>query len=133
MRIFFSILFNALILLIMASLLAYDEKYKTWIIVSPESFSEWAWKVYFIWWVILGLLNALVRPILKFFGLPFLIVTFWTFIFFINAIILWLFSSLIWALNIDWISYEIHWIINFIIAVAIFTFFNTLYNIFIKK
>lgn len=44
--------------------------------------------------LLFGVLNAVVRPILKFFSIPALIVTLGLFIFVINAIMLWLTSAL---------------------------------------
>jgi putative membrane protein len=51
-----------------------------------------AWVVIAVTAVILGLVNAIVRPILKFFSFPLIILTFGLFVFVINALTLWLTS-----------------------------------------
>jgi len=43
--------------------------------------------------LVFGLLNAIVRPILKFFTFPFLLLTLGLFIFILNAFMLWLTSA----------------------------------------
>lgn len=120
MKIFVSIVFN-------------------WLILYAISYfmPEWVTalgglKLYFIWWVILGILNFTVRPLLKLLWLPFLLLTFGLFILVINGIILYLLQNIIAWLNINWIEFKIIWFANFVIAVAIFSFFNTMYNTFLK-
>ncbi|MDD2566261.1 MAG: phage holin family protein, partial [Candidatus Gracilibacteria bacterium] len=90
-------------------------------------------KLYFIGGVILGLLNYTIKPILKILGLPFIIITFGLFILVINGVILFLLEKIIAGLSIPGVTFSIHGILNFIIAVAIFTIFNTIYNTFFKK
>lgn len=51
--------------------------------------------------LIFGLLNALLKPILLFFSLPFLIVTLGLFAFVVNAVVLLLTASLSSALTVD--------------------------------
>ncbi|RJQ31805.1 MAG: phage holin family protein [Actinobacteria bacterium] len=63
------------------------------------------WIVYAIMAVILGLLNAIVRPIVKFFSIPALILTFGLFILVINALMLWLASSV--ATNIFGVGFYV--------------------------
>jgi len=121
MKIFVSILFNALIL------------FAIWYLMPEWVIETWWTKLYFIWWVILWILNFVVKPILKLIWLPFLILTFWLFIFVINWIILYLLQKIILGLSIEGVSFEINWFGNFIIAVAIFSVFNTIYNTFLKK
>ncbi len=120
MRVLFSIFFNGLILYAIVKLL-------------PETIATGDIKLYFIWGVILWLLNTIVRPILSILGFPFMILTFGLFLLVINGIILSLLESIIHALNIAWVSFSTGSFANFAIAVVIFTFFNTLYNVFFKK
>ncbi|EKE27669.1 MAG: hypothetical protein ACD_3C00174G0001 [uncultured bacterium (gcode 4)] len=131
MKIFFSILFNALILYAIAFFMPgiYDDKNMliSWVA------AVWGIKLYFIGWVILGLLNFVVKPLLKILWLPFIILTFWLFMLVINWIILYLLQKIIAGLSIPDVTFEIKWILNFIIAVAIFTVFNIIYNTFLKK
>ena len=52
------------------------------------------WIVYAVMAVILGLVNALIRPILKLLSFPLIIVTLGLFTLVINALMLWLASSI---------------------------------------
>lgn len=51
------------------------------------------WRLLFVVALLFGLLNVLVRPILKLLTLPFLIITLGLFIFVLNAMMLWLTSA----------------------------------------
>ena len=51
-----------------------------------------AWVVIAVVAVILGLVNAIIRPIFKFFSIPLLILTLGLFVLVINALMLWLTS-----------------------------------------
>jgi len=53
-----------------------------------------AWVVYAVMAVILGLINAVVRPILKLFSIPLIILTLGLFLLVINGITLWLASAI---------------------------------------
>jgi putative membrane protein len=130
MKVLFSILFNALTLFILAFLLwkSADGTLPAWIEVVG-----W-FKTYVIWWIILGFINMIIKPILKILTLPLFFVFLWLISFIINGIVLWLFNSIFEnVLMINSVSYEIHWTINFIIAVAIFTILNTLYSLLFSK
>ena len=52
------------------------------------------WRLLFVVALLFGLLNVLVRPILKLLTLPFLIITLGLFIFVLNAVMLWLTSAI---------------------------------------
>lgn len=52
-----------------------------------------AWIVYIVMAVILGLVNAIVRPLLKFLSCPLILLTLGFFVLVINGITLWLASS----------------------------------------
>lgn len=120
MKLFFSIAANASILFAIAYFL-------------PEATATGGWKLYLVGGVVLGLLNAFLRPILKLLGFPFVILTFGLFILVINAIILGLFEKIILALNISGVAFATGSWINFAIAVVIFTVFNTIYGVFFGK
>lgn len=79
------------------------------------------------------MLNFAVKPLLKIIWLPFIMLTFGLFILVINWIILYLLERIIAWLSIDWVFFHIYGTLNFIIAVAIFTVFNIIYNTFLKK
>lgn len=83
--------------------------------------------------MVLGLLNAFVRPILKVLGFPFVVLTFGLFLLVINGIILALLEKIILALNISGIQFSTGGFVNFAIAVVIFTVFNTIYGVFFKR
>lgn len=130
MKIFFSILFNAIILYLLAYFLAWnpDTWVQAWLIV------EWWWKTYVIWWFILWIINITIKPILKIISLPFYFLTFGLFGIVINWVVL---KALDYTINsilkIDWVHYIIVWWTNLIIAVAIFTFLNMFYSLIFKK
>lgn len=128
MKIFFSIMFNAIILYLIAYFLAWNSLVDAWIIV------EWWWKTYLIGWVILWIINITIKPILKLISLPFYFLTFWLFWLVINWVVL---KALDYTINnilkIDWLHYIIDGWTNFIIAVAIFTFLNMFYSLIFKK
>jgi putative membrane protein len=94
-----------------------------------------ALKTYFTGGIILWILNTIIRPILRILSLPLFFLFFGLVSFFINGVVLFLFSFIInKILIIPWVWYEINGIINFAIAVAIFTILNTLYSLlFFKK
>ena len=126
MRIFFSVACNALILWAIATLLPPDP------ITGMGVIASGGWQLYLAGGIVLGVLNGVVRPILKLLGFPFVIMTFGLFILVINGIILKLLESIIHVLNINGVTYSIEGIVNFAIAVAIFTVFNIVYNAFLK-
>jgi uncharacterized membrane protein YvlD (DUF360 family) len=130
LRIFISIIFNALILFAITFFLREnaDKWIEAWIIV------VWWWKTYIIWWFILWIINVTIRPILKILSLPFFLIFLWLVSFIINWIIIRLLDVILNdVLMIDWVSFEIVWTLNFIIAVAIFTILNTLYSLLFSK
>jgi len=128
MKILISVLANAAILFGVAYFLPFDEVTQTGIDIGNGG-----WQLYVAGGIVLGLLNVIVRPILKILGFPFMILTFGLFILVINGIILKLLEKILSALSIDGVTYEIHGIAIFAIAVAIFTVFNIVANTFVKK
>lgn len=130
MKIFFSILLNASILFIIWFLLN-NEAHPNAVVVLPIWID--AWKTYLLGWIILGLLNTFVKPVLKILWLPlFFIYPIVSLL--INAFLLWLLSKAINdILALPGMTFEINWWVNFIIAVAIFTILNILYSILFSK
>lgn len=120
MRIFLSIFFNGLILFGLSYFL-------------PEITATGGLKLYFVAGIILGLLNTFIKPILKVFGFPFVILTFGLFSLVINGVILGLLQKAIEMLNIVGVTYNFGGWVNFAIAVVIFSIFNTLYGTFFKR
>ena len=139
MRILFSIIINALILFAITYLLAANPErgIDAWVVLwcwacSYTSFD--ALKIYLMWGIILWLINVTIRPILKILSLPLFFIIFWLVVFVINAVVLWILNFIINdLLIIPWISYQINWFTNFIIAVAIFTILNMFYSLLFTK
>ncbi len=134
MKVLLSILFNALILY----LLAYLMWWNWWNLSDWISVEGW-YQTYIIWGIILWLMNITIRPILKILAIPLFFVFLWLVSFIINWVIFWLFNTIINdILLMDWVSYKIMWKwleywTNFIIVVAIFTILNMLYSLLIFK
>ena len=139
MKILFSIIMNAFILFSIAYLLSANPEKNI-----PNGVILWcvncwllsitALKTYAAWGIILWIMNITIRPILKILSLPFYLVLFSLVWFIVNWIILWLFDSILNRfLQISGISYSINWTVNFIIAVAIFTFMNMIYSLIFSK
>jgi putative membrane protein len=76
--------------------------------------------------VILGLLNAFVRPIVKLLSLPITILTMGLFSFVINALIFWLASGFTKAVEVDGFLYAL-------LASLIVSIVNGMINRFMKK
>lgn len=139
MRILFSIIINAVILFAITYLLSAnpDKGVADWITL----WCNWcgynslqAWKTYLIGGIILGIINVIIRPILKILSLPFYLIFFSLVGFIVNWILLKLFDYIVnQVLQIPGISYTINWTINFIIAVAIFTVLNMIYSLIFSK
>ena len=55
----------------------------------------------FIFAIVLGLLNAIVRPILLFLSCPITLITLGLFVFVINAVVFWLASALVPSVQVD--------------------------------
>ena len=138
-RTLFQILFNALILYLITYLLWANSESNIqsgvilWCVDCGYNSIE-AWKTYLIGGIILWLLNAFVKPVLKILTLPLYFVLMWAVSLLINASVLILLGFLINdILAIQGVAYEIDGMINLIIAVAIFTFLNTIYSILFSK
>lgn len=140
MKILISIIINALILYAITYLLW--ENAAKWIQAgitlgcdNCSYVSIEALKTYLIGGIVLWVINVTIRPVLKILSLPLFFLFFWAVVFFINAIVLRLFTYIINdVLIISWVAYNINGWINFIIAVAIFTVLNMVYSLlFFKK
>ncbi len=139
MKILLSILLNACILYIITYLLwpNSDQSIQAWIILWCNDCaynSMDAIKTYIVWWIILGIINATIRPILKILSLPLFFIFFGLVSFVINGMVLFIFTFIVNnLLLIEGVGYEINGLINFVIAVAIFTVLNTLYSLLFFK
>jgi len=140
MKILISILLNASILYIITYLLwpNADQSIQAGIILGCEDCSYGsieAMKTYITGGIILGIINATIRPVIKILSLPLFFIFFGLVSFVINGIVLFIFTFIVNnLLLINGVGYEINGLINFVIAVAIFTVLNTLYSLlFFKK
>ncbi len=140
MKILLSIILNACILFLIVIILAPNPQLGVWAWVqlwcgNCGYFSLEAWKIFVIGGIILGVINITIKPILKLLSLPFFLLFLWFTTFIINGVILKLFGYIMNdVLLIPWISYNIQWWVNFVIAVAIFTLLNMVYSLlFFKK
>ncbi len=140
MKILISILINSLILFAIAYFL-WENSIKwleTWIQLGCWECmynSIPAIKIYLLWWIVLGLINLIVRPVLQILSIPLFFIFFPVVVFVINWIVLFLLDYILTdLLIIEWIWYHINWKIEFVIAVVIFTILNTIYSLlFFKK
>ncbi len=136
MKILLSIIINSLILFVMAYFLQ-ENSDNSWIIIANWLYdynSILAWKTYLLGWIILGLINLTIKPILKILSIPLFFIFFWLVVFIVNAIILFLLDYILTdLLIINWIWYHINWIVEFIIAVVIFTILNMIYSLLLFK
>ena len=139
MRILFSIILNAFILFVIAYFLSgnIDKNIKDWVVLWCINCSFYSWeaiKTYLVGWIILWIMNVTIKPILKILSLPFYLILFSLVWIIVNWLILWLFDTIVNnILKIPGISYSINWTINFIIAIAIFTFMNMVYSLIFSK
>lgn len=139
MKILSSILWNALILYLITYLLAWNPEraVNDGVLLACNSCSYTSFealKTYILWGIILWLINITIRPILKILSLPFFFLFLWLASVLINWVVLYLFSYILnEVLIIPWVWYTIVGTLNFIIAVAIFTFFNTLFSFLLFK
>jgi len=69
-----------------------------WLVPGIVVYGSSGWVVYAVMAVILGLVNAIVRPILKFLTCPLIILTLGLFVLVVNGLTLWLAS----AIAVNW-------------------------------
>jgi putative membrane protein len=91
------------------------------------------WKFFLVGGLIIGILNTLVKPVIKTITLPLVILTAGLFLIVINTIILWLTSYVIKALEFSGMSFQIVGLGTFLIAGFLFGLINWIENLIIKK
>lgn len=138
MKILFSIILNASILFAITYFLSANPEKNIpdgVILCSGCSFTSVdAIKTYLIGGIILWIMNVTIKPILKILSLPFYLILFSLVWIVVNGLILWLFDTIVNdILKFPGISYSINWTVNFVIAVAIFTFMNMVYSLIFSK
>ena len=67
----------------------------TFTVVPGLTFTTWHWGEFWIVAIAYGLINALVKPLLQFFALRYLVATYGLVIVLINAFLLWLLTSIL--------------------------------------
>jgi len=136
MKILLSIVINSLILFVIAYFLPSNSS-ETWVIIANwlyEYNNILSWKTYLLWGIVLGLINLTIKPILKILSIPLFFIFFWLVVFIVNAIILYMLDFILTdILIIKWIWYHINWIVEFTIAVVIFTVLNMIYSLLLFK
>lgn len=135
---------NLLILIILNGLLLY------WFWIYTNNWFDWIWvmpviytcidqniicvtKSLIMWWFFLGLINFLIKPVLRIVWLPIFYLTIIILCVAFNLATILLFNTMMNTLEITSLGVNINWLLNLLFAVAIFTFFNTLYNILFIK
>jgi len=91
------------------------------------------WPFFIITGLIIGLLNALVKPVLKFLSIPFIFLSGGLFLIIINAIILWLTDEILEILDFTNIDLQVDGIVNFVLAAIIFGITNWFAHWFMKR
>lgn len=128
MKILISIVLNTLILWALYYFMWWNEDLPAGIQV------EWWFVAFVAWWVILWLINATIKPVLKILALPFFFLFFWLASLFINGACLWLLEYILNnILKFEWISYHINYWFDFIVTVAIFSILNIIYTLILNK
>ena len=91
------------------------------------------WKFFIIGGIVIGLLNTLVKPLMKILSLPFIILTAGLFSFVINIIIFWLTVKVINGIHFSDVSVMVVGIWTYIFAGLVFGIVNWLLHIFIPN
>lgn len=67
----------------------------TFLVVPGLTFTSWRWGEFLVVAVVYGLLNALIKPLLQFFALRYLVASYGLVVIGINAVLLWLLALLL--------------------------------------
>lgn len=90
------------------------------------------WKFFVVAGIILGILNTIVKPILKLISLPFILISAGLFFIVINAVLLYLTKVIINTIAIADVQFLISGFGNYLIASVIFGIVNWILHIFFK-
>jgi len=90
-----------------------------------------AWIVYAIMAIVLGLINAIIRPILKFLSCPLIILTLGLFTLVINAVMLWLASYI----AVKWldVGFYVDGFVTAFLGALIVSIVSVILSIFVKN
>jgi len=89
-----------------------------------------AWTVYAVMAVVLGLVNALIRPFLSLLSCPFIILTLGVFVLVINALSFWIAARIAEALNVGFFVEDFKAALLGSLVVSVVSIF---FNIFLKE
>jgi len=89
-----------------------------------------AWTVYAVMAVVLGLVNALIRPFLSLLSCPFIILTLGVFVLVINALSFWIAARIAEALNVGFFVDDFKAALLGSLVVSVVSIF---FNIFLKE
>ncbi|EKD93122.1 MAG: hypothetical protein ACD_28C00235G0002 [uncultured bacterium] len=82
------------------------------------------WKFFLVTGALIGALNTFLKPIIKFFALPAIILSGGLFLILINAIILWITEELVGILDLPGIDFNIEGALTFVLAAILFGLTN---------
>ena len=91
------------------------------------------WKGYFIAALIFGILNGIVKPILKLLSLPFVLVSAGLFIFVINMFLVWFAKYILDVLNFEGVSIFVGGFFYYLLAGFLIALFNMIIGWLLKK
>src|SRR3989338_1133101 len=112
-HLFLNLLLNALALLVVDQLL-------------PQMTVAGGAQTYLIAALILGVVNAVVKPLLKLIAFPLMMVTAGLFIFVINAVVLYSVTLIIPLLKLNGFVFQVEGLVTFFIAALLFSVVNYL-------
>lgn len=99
-----------------------------WVVPGIEVDSD-AWWVYVAMAVILGLVNAVVKPILKFLSCPLILLTLGLFVFVVNALALWFASWL--AVNVFDVGFRVEGFVPAFLGALVVTVVSLVLGVFV--
>lgn len=91
------------------------------------------WKFFVIGGVTMGVLNAIVKPVLKIFSLPFIILTLGLMLAVINGFLLFLLEKIIKFLEVSGVSFQISGLMMYLIAGLVFGVVNYVEHLFWRR
>jgi len=91
------------------------------------------WKGYLIAALIFGLLNGIVKPILKILSLPFVLISAGLFIFVINMFLVWFAKYVLDVLQFEGVSIVVNGFFYYLIAGFLIALFNMVIGWLLKK
>lgn len=94
---------------------------------------EGGWKFLLVGGILIGILNTIIKPLLKLVTLPLVFFTAGLFLVVINGVILYLFKYLIDVIDISGISFEVAGLKNYATASLLFGIINWLEHLLLKK